>query len=274
LAFLYPGEGAQYPGMLADLCPHFPEVRRVLDTADRVATERGHARLPSELLYNHASDAHPGLWVIESAVNLVLSTQWGLHQVLPRVGVRPDAVVGQSSGEILALAAADVIRTDRDFEDRLGALGSVFEQLESAGLVPNARLVAVAADRARVEPECRGTGVSIAIDNCPHQVVVAGPPGDVERLIARLKETGLICEELPFARAYHTPAFSPALEPVRGFFGELPLSQPSLPVYSCATAERLPESVDALRALAVEQWARPVRFRETIEAMYADGVRL
>ncbi|SIN89982.1 Beta-ketoacyl synthase, C-terminal domain [Singulisphaera sp. GP187] len=51
LAFLFPGEGSQYPGMLADLCPHFPEVRTLFDTADRIAREREFGKLPSEVLF-------------------------------------------------------------------------------------------------------------------------------------------------------------------------------------------------------------------------------
>ena len=78
LAFLYAGEGAQYPGMLADLCPHFPALRQVLDGSDRIACAGGHARRPSDQLFS-ASDSGPerdGLWAIGTAVNVVLSTQW------------------------------------------------------------------------------------------------------------------------------------------------------------------------------------------------------
>ena len=107
LAFLYPGEGSQYPGMLADLCPHFPELRAALDTADRVALRSGHDLLPSDQLFN--KNAGDGLWQIETAVNLVLSSQWALHQLLTKLGLKPDAVVGHSSGEFLALAAAGVV---------------------------------------------------------------------------------------------------------------------------------------------------------------------
>ena len=51
LAFLFPGEGSQYPGMLADLCFHFPEVRRLFDTADRIARDLGEPVPPSEHLF-------------------------------------------------------------------------------------------------------------------------------------------------------------------------------------------------------------------------------
>jgi malonyl CoA-acyl carrier protein transacylase/phosphopantetheinyl transferase (holo-ACP synthase) len=277
LAFLFPGEGSQYPGMLADLCPHFAEVRALFDTADRVAREQGHARLPTEVLFGGVSEGEASLWSMGTAINVVLSAQWALHQVLTgRLGLRPGAVAGHSSGEFLALAAAGVVRIDRRFEDRLGALGAVIERLDAEGRVPGARLVAVAADRARVEDVCREVGpdVSVAIDNCPHQVVLAGPPGAVEAVVGLLRSRGVLCEDLPFDRAYHTPAFAEALGPVRAFFDDLPFFPPAVPLYSCAVAGAVPGEVEAIRRLAVEQWARPVAFRSTVEAMYADGVRI
>ena len=244
LAFLYPGEGSQYPGMLADLCPHFPELRAALDTADRVALRSDHDLLPSEQLFSR--DAGEGLWQIETAVNVVLSSQWALHQLLTRLGLKPDAVVGHSSGEFLALAAAGVVPVDNELEVRLGELGSVFEQLEKSGKVPVATLVAAAADRAKVERIRDETGrdVTIAIDNCPHQVVIAGDASEVEAVVIALRAQGVLCEELPFHRAYHTPRFASALEPIRSFFESLPLREPEVPLYSCATAGRMTGGIE------------------------------
>ena len=276
LAFLYPGEGSQYPGMLADLCPHFPELRAVLDTSDRVAAENGQDRRPSDLLFGGGDGRDAGIWAIETAVNVVLSSQWAIHQLLVKLGLRPDAVVGHSSGEFLALASAGVVEVDSEFEDRLGRLGAVFENLDGSGLVPEATLVAVAADRDRVEAACRETGgsVTIAMDNCPHQVVVAGGPSEVARVVAGLKATGVVCEELPFHRAYHTEKFRPALGPLDDFFRGLAMKPPAVPVYSCATAARMGTGVEDVRRLAVDQWVKPVAFRSTVEAMYEEGVRL
>jgi acyl transferase domain-containing protein/phosphopantetheinyl transferase len=276
LAFVFPGEGSQYPGMLADLCLHFPEVRALFDTADRVARAQGHARLPSTVVFDGQNDENASLWSVGTAVNVVLSAHRALYQLLIRIGLRPDAVVGHSSGEFLALAAAGALTINYDFEDRIGEVGSVFERLEASGAVPSAQLVAIGADRARVEASCReaGQGLSVAIDNCPHQVIVSGPENEVELLVRSMREQGAVCESLPFARAYHTPAFLPALGPVRAFFAALPMSRPEVPIYSCAIADRLNGDVESIRRMAVDQWISPVAFRSTIEAMYADGARI
>ncbi|MDR3636531.1 MAG: polyketide synthase dehydratase domain-containing protein, partial [Isosphaeraceae bacterium] len=277
VAFVFPGEGSQYPGMLADLCPHFPEVRRLFDTSDRLALDRAQARVPSEVLFgDDGLAAADGLWAMETATNVVLSAQWALYTLLSALGLYPDAVVGHSSGEFLALAAAGVLRVNRQFEDRLGELSALFEERAGAGEVPEAQLLAVAADRQRVERLCEGfeDELAVAIDNCPHQVVVCGAPGATEKLAERLRGHGILFESLPFSRAYHTPEFATALGPIRAFFDAQAMTSQCLPVYSCATAAPMPSDPDAVRALAVDQWARRVEFRDTIEAMYRDGARI
>lgn len=272
--FLYPGEGSQYPGMLADLCLHFSEVREVLDTCDRIGIERSHRRRPSDLLFGGPVEGDSDLWSIGTAVNIVLSTQWAIQKLLSAMGLVPDAVVGHSAGEILAMAAAGIFPADRALENRLGELGSLFEAIEDGGGVPESNLVAVAADRTRVEALIDELGwrdrALLAIDNCPHQVVVAGPRELTEVFRAR----GLMAEELPFRRAYHTPKFREALDPVREFFNGMELHPPRIPIYSCASASPMPDSVDEIRRLAVEQWVQPVAFRQTIEALHAQGARI
>jgi acyl transferase domain-containing protein len=220
LGFLFPGEGSQYPGMMADLCPHFPEVRAIFDTSDRIARESGATSWPSEHLFQASTSQDAGLWSAEVATNVVLSAQWGLYRLLSKLGLRADAIVGHSSGELLALAAAGVLEVDRSFEDKLGELGSIFGRLETSGELPTARLVAVAAPRDKVEAILAMADglVAIAMDNCPHQVVIAGEPGAVEAVVDRLKAERMLCEDLLFSRAYHTPGFAPAIGPIAGFY--------------------------------------------------------
>jgi acyl transferase domain-containing protein len=277
LAFLFPGEGSQYPGMLADLCFHFSEVRRLFDTADRIARELGATAPPSEHVFGQVSPGDEKLWSAATGVNVVLNAQWAIYQVLTRLGLYPNAVVGHSSGELLALAAAGVFDTDRALEKKLGRLGAIFRDFECSGDLPVTRLIAVAAHRDRIESLCRAAGASgaaVAMDNCPHQVVLAVPPQEVERLVGRLRQDHILWEDLPFDRAYHTDAFGSVLGPIVEFFDDLSFRAPRLRIYSCASGGRMPEALDAIRELAISQWTRTVAFRETIETMYADGLRL
>jgi acyl transferase domain-containing protein len=277
LAFLFPGEGSQYPGMMADLCIHFPVVRKLFDTADRLARDLGDQVPPSEYLFAHAVEHDEKLWSPATAVNVVLNAQWAMYQLLTRLGLGADAVVGHSSGELLALSAAGVFPADRALEQKLAGLGSIFRNFESLGDLPEAHLVAVAADRGRVEAICRAAGIdgtAVAMDNCPHQVVLAVPSSEFERLVARLRAASILWEDLPFSRAYHTPDFEPVVAPIAEFFDGMKFSLPRVPIYSCASARLMPADLSSIRDLAVEQWTTTVAFRETIEAMHADGLRL
>jgi acyl transferase domain-containing protein/phosphopantetheinyl transferase (holo-ACP synthase) len=277
LAFLFPGEGSQYPGMLADLCFHFPEVRRLFDTADRIALDLGDSVPPSEHLFGRSPASGEQLWTPATAVNVVLNAQWALHGVLTRLGISPDAVAGHSSGEILALAAAGVFETDRALEQKLGRLGAIFRGFESSGDLPEAHLIAVAAPRDRAEALCRDAGAVlsvVAMDNCPHQVVLAVPPAEFEPVARRLRDENVLWEDLPFGRAYHTASFQGVVGPIADFFAGIPLCRPVVPVYSCASRCRMPDSPEAIRELATLQWTQTVAFRETVEAMHSDGLRV
>ena len=79
---------------------------------------------------------------------------------------------------------------------------------------------------------------------------------------------------LPFDRPYHSPLFRPVCAELAGVFAGLPFAAPRTTVYSCATARPYPGDPDGIRRLANAQWAMPVRFRELVEAMYRDGVRV
>jgi phosphopantetheinyl transferase/malonyl CoA-acyl carrier protein transacylase len=83
-----------------------------------------------------------------------------------------------------------------------------------------------------------------------------------------------ICTALPFQRAYHTPLFAQFAQRWAELHRHTTFRAPEIDLYSCATASRYPFEPEAIRRLAAEQWARPVRFRETVEAMYAAGVRI
>lgn len=282
LAFLFPGEGSQYPGMLADLCYHFPELRLEIEKADQIARESAEGPRASDCLFTDNSRGAGALWTTDNAVTAVLASQSGVFQILKRLGLRPDAVVGHSSGELPALAAAGVLKTvnalttQGALETALGRLAAVFRRLEAEGKIPEASLIAVGADRARVESAIQAAGSSavVAIDNCSRQVVMVGLSRELEAISESLRAEGLLCERLPFARAYHTPAFEAVMGPLNDFYDGLEFHSPNCRIYSCSTAELMPADPRAIRRLAAGQWTRPVAFRETIEAMHRDGLRV
>ncbi len=287
LAFLFPGEGAQYPNMLADLCLHFPEVRAWFDLMDRAFQDHQRKYLPSQYIFPLPGAGSQGqdeaeaarLWQMDAAVEAVFTASQALVTLLSRLEIRPDAVVGHSSGEYSALLASGALQVESGEQliQHIRDLNGVYEEASARNEIPRAVLLAVgAADTdliAKVLDESAGA-LHLAVDNCPHQVILCGTEQAASRAAEALRRTGAVCETLPFDRAYHTPLFQPLSAPLEGFFRTLKLVAPKTALYSCATAGRCPEDPEEIRRLAAGQWARPVRFRETIEAMHQDGARV
>ncbi|RMF86546.1 MAG: acyltransferase domain-containing protein, partial [Nitrospinota bacterium] len=283
LAFLFPGEGAQYVNMLSDLCCHFPEVRGCFDQADRIFLESNRGFLPSQVLFppplSSPEDLHSDqkLWQTALAAEVVFAADYALFKLLTRLEILPQAVVGHSSGELAALLAAGAVEV-RD-EGELIRHGLVLNNICASMIdqIPPATLMAVgAADPAAVTSiiaESKGA-LSITMDNCPHQIVLCGSESAITQARDRLQGQGAICNLLPFNRPYHTPLFRPVCDQLIHAFRHLKIVSPRIALYSCLTTQPYPQDPDEIRALAVEQWAQPVRFRETIEAMYDAGVRI
>ena len=218
------------------------------------------------------------LWSTATAVNVVLNAQWALYQVLTRLGLQPDAVLGHSSGEILALAAAGVFQTDRALEQQARPARGDLARFRVVGRLARGPLVAVAT---RTGPRRGDLSRRWAPTASASRWTTARTRSSWPCRRRRSSRSSTACatrtscwEELPFARAYHTPSFRPVLGPIAEFFDQMTFRPPRVPIYSCASRGRMPDDPDAIRELAVAQWTQTVAFRETIEAMHADGLRL
>jgi len=281
LAFLFPGEGSQYRNMLGDLCIHFPEVREVFDLMDRAYETHPRDYLPSDVIFPPplGSPSQERLWNMDSGAETVFCANQALYALIEKLGIKPDAMVGHSTGEHSALLASRVVQVEDDAELIQHILGvyEVFDKLNSTSDIPEAVLLAVAgADHAFLEQQVEKSEgeLYIALDNCVHQVVLCGKEAMIDKLMAVLTPKGAICQKLPFARAYHTPWFEVFSKPLKGHFDRLRIGSAEAALYSCVTAGPYPKDADEIRQLAAVQWSSTVRFRETIDAMYRDGVRL
>jgi malonyl CoA-acyl carrier protein transacylase/phosphopantetheinyl transferase len=284
LAVLFTGEGAQYPGMLADLRAHYPETARHFDLCDRLSVAAGRRREPISRLFlpsprasaAERAAAEKELWRLDNAVGSVLMTNWGVYHALRRLELPADVFAGHSAGEISALAGAGCIEADEFLFAQLFELGHVLRCQEDDGQVAETVLLAVGAGRATTADigQRFGPDVHVAMDNCPHQTVLAGPAEVMAAVEAELRGRGVVCDRLPFRRPYHTHLFEPHLSPIARMFDRLTVRAPARPVYSCVTTRPFPADPESIRRLAVTHWAARVEFTRLIESMYADGVRL
>ena len=231
VVLVFPGEGAQYPNMLADLCLHFSEVREVFDRIDRLYAGHPRGDLLSDWVFPRPAfseeerrRADERLMQMDIAVESVLTANGAMHALLTRLVRRVDAVVGHSTGEHSAALVTGVLDVGTDERLRAFSQGLYRAYADAASRhdVPGAVLLAIGAGADRVEEIAREAGgeLHLAMDNCPHQAVLVGEAGAAARAREIAARAGLVCEELPYDRAVHTPMFAPFADDLRAVFAE------------------------------------------------------
>jgi malonyl CoA-acyl carrier protein transacylase len=280
-AFIFPGEGAQYLNMLSDLAVYFPEVRAAFDLVDHACLETGEGYRPSARVFpvsGTPDEQHKALFEMETAVEAVSAANLGLASLFARLEIKADAVVGHSSGEFIALDTAGIVRfkdeAHRGAFIRDGFLG--VKKLVSRTDIPRGILITVGGvgrDKVDAVMKPHGDDVLVAMDNCPHQVVLCAKPELVEPVMKALSASGAIVGQLEFDRPYHTPWFTPALDGLRELFDTYGVFPPRIETWSCLTAQPFSADLEEIKQTAVGQWAGAVRFSETIQNMYDAGVR-
>lgn len=282
VAFLFPGEGSQYVNMLADLCRYFPAARSCFDLLDRAYTGVEGGLLPSSFIFpppGHHQEAEKKIFTMAGAADAVSTANRALFRILTDLGIKPDAVVGHSTGELAALEAAGAVPLTGE-DDVLSYIrigNSIIESLKTANDIPHGKLLAVGGINAEeVDKVIRDSNdfLCLAMANCPHQFVLCGTDETVAEAEAILRRQGAICQILPFQRAYHTKRFQPALQRLSRLYETASFQKPEIPLYSCLTANRYPDEPENIQHLALEQWVEPVRFNQTITKMHEDGVRI
>ena len=273
VAFLFPGQGSQSPGMLADLFVAFPRLRRFLElggpaTGASLAgtmfppaafTREGNDRQRAAITDTRV--AQPALGVAGLAMN----------ELLAGFGIRPDLAGGHSYGELIALTAAGAIE-ETDLVGISQARAAAI--LGAAGNEPGTMAAVAATLPAVTSALATIPDVVIANHNAPNQVVISGAVEAVESAMARLRDLGISAKRIPVACAFHSPLVAGAAGTLAAELDRRRFGHASIPVWSNTTAEPYPTDATAVRRTLAHQVAAPVRFVDQVEAMYAAGARV
>ena len=281
VAFLYTGQGSQYPNMLAELREKLPLVADVFVEADRVITPLL-GRPLSEIVFVPAGDpariaaAEEALRQTEVTQPAVLSVGVALTRLLATWGLTPDFVMGHSLGEYGALVAAGCL----SFAEALEAVSARGREMTRLSVGDPGRMAAVFAPLAEIEEVLAGLDgyVVVANINSTAQAVIGGASEAVERAVAVFSERGREVRYLPVSHAFHTRIVAPASESLAHMLQRLDLRPPRLPLISNATGDFYPtggdEVIPEMIELLARQIAEPVRFVAGLERLYDAGARL
>ncbi|MEV7983566.1 acyltransferase domain-containing protein, partial [Streptomyces sp. NPDC086519] len=271
VAFLFPGQGSQRPGMLADVLIAFPELQHYLQLG------RAHADTlypPTAFDEDTRERRRAALTDTRAAQPALGITGLAAHALLTSVGVRPDMAGGHSYGELVALCAAGAFEAEALLElsaERAAAI------LAAAGDDPGT-MAAVSAAAEDVERALRASGVASAVvvanRNSSQQTVISGPTEEVTEAVRRLREAGLGAKRIPVACAFHSPVVAGAGERFAEVLADTAVRPPEFPVWSNRTAAPYRPDAGAVRAGLAAQIGSPVAFTAQIEAMYEAGARV
>jgi [acyl-carrier-protein] S-malonyltransferase len=264
LAFLFPGQGAQFVGMAKDLHEAYPAVRALYDRAARSVPfdiRKISFEGPEDEL-KRTDVSQPAIVLASLAALAALETELGGK--LPAVKV----TLGLSLGEYAALAFAGALPVE-DALNLVIARGRFMQ--ECCEKTPSGMVSLLGLDAEKVKP-LLSAQVGLANDNAPGQVVISGEKKALDAAAEQAKGLGAKrIFPLNVAGAYHSYLMAPAGERLKGELARANVSSPRLPVLANVTAA--PHGApDEIRARLVEQVSGTVRFRESLARAVDMGV--
>ncbi|WP_338588903.1 ACP S-malonyltransferase [Shewanella khirikhana] len=265
-AFVFPGQGSQAVGMLADLAAEFPVVTETFAEASAALGYDLWALVqdgPAEQL-NQTQKTQPALLTASVAI-------WRAYQASGKP--QPAVLAGHSLGEYSALVCAGVIQ----FADAVKLVELRGQLMQAA--VPEgtgAMYAIIGLDNDAIAAACaesaQGEVVSPVNFNSPGQVVIAGNKDAVERAAAACKAAGAkMAVALPVSVPSHCSLMKGAADKLADALAAIEFSAPAIPVINNVDVQA-PTDVAAIRDALVRQLYCPVRWTETVEAMAADGI--
>lgn len=259
-AYVFPGQGSQFPGMGKDLNDNNVKARALFEQANEILGFR-----ITDLMFDGTAEDLKQTKVTQPAIFL--------HSVIMAKcyeGFKPDMVAGHSLGEFSALAVAGAMT----FKDALKLVSIRAQAMQKAcELRPSSMAAVIALPNETVEEICRScTGVVVPANyNCNGQVVISGEVEAVKEACKKMKEAGAKrALPLPVGGAFHSPLMEVARQELALGIENTTFTSPICPIYQNVTA--LPSTDPAIiKTNLLAQLTGPVKWTQTVENMLTDG---
>ncbi len=263
-AYIFPGQGSQFPGMGKSFYDNSAFAKKLFEQANEILGFR-----ISDIMFEGSEEDLRQTKVTQPAVFL--------HSVIAFKSIentKPDMVAGHSLGEFSALVANGVL----SFEDGLSLVSVRAQAMQKAcELNPSTMAAVLALDDAKVEAICEevrqqtGEVVVPANYNCPGQLVISGSVRGVEIACEKMKAAGakraLI---LPVGGAFHSPLMEPAKEELSAAIKRITFYNPTASIYQNVAAKAVMDKEEIKKNL-IEQLTGAVRWTQSVQAMIGDG---
>ena len=261
-AFVFPGQGAQHPGMGKDIFDAFDIAKKRFEEANQILGFN-----ISDIMFNGTTEDLKQTKVTQPAIFLHSTI---LAEVLGDQ-INPDMVAGHSLGEFSAMVVAGGI----SFADGLKLVSARANAMQEAcEATPSSMAAILGLENNVVEEVCANTdGVVVAANfNCPGQLVISGEIPAVEAACSALSEAGARRTlMLPVGGAFHSPFMEPAREKLASAIEATAINELRCPIFQNVSAQAETD-IDTIRKNLVSQLTAPVRWTQSMEAMIAYGV--
>lgn len=262
-AYVFPGQGSQFPGMGKDLYDQHRTAKILFESANEILdfdiTKIMFEGTKEELKQTRVTQ--PAIYIYSVIVTKIMGSKF-----------QPDALAGHSLGEFSALAAAETI----SFDSGLRLVSQRAEAMQMACDVEDGTMAAILGlDDEKVVEICRQTqGVVVAANfNCPGQLVISGSVNAVKSACENMRESGAKrAILLPVGGAFHSPLMEPARVELANAIENTNFTSPICPVFQNVVAEAVTDSL-AIKKNLVAQLTTSVRWTQTIEKMVAHGIK-
>ncbi len=261
-AFLFPGQGAQFPGMAKDLYETSALAKERFEQANKLL-----GFSITDIMFGEDAEALKQTKVTQPAIflhSVILSEIMGDR-------FKPNAVAGHSLGEFSALVAAKAM----SFEDGLKLVSQrAMAMQEACDEIPGTMAAVLGLEDHIIEQVCADTaGVVVAANyNCPGQLVISGEKKAIDLACSSLKEAGAKrALPLPVGGAFHSPLMEPAKTKLAAAIENTSIQNPICPVYQNVLAQGISEA-SFIKENLIAQLTAPVRWTQSVQQMLADGV--